>query len=388
LGSHSGQYVQSRHAHEFPEGARQAGEGGSGPVPPGGNDPIGEADRRAAHIAIFQKLIEGQPEQVALLDADWNIVTVNPAWANTAKLRGFDELQPGHNYLHVLEHVLEINPVEARDSAGPVVKALHEMQQGKRTSFRHVYSGVGPRAGMEFQIRIALVELGGKTYATVTRHDVTELVQLRRLRQGFSTSLIKTQEEERRRMGRELHDSTMQQLCALGLALGQLRHTALPADAVRLVYEIEEFLVEAQRELRSIAYLAHPPQLDQMTLGEAMRLLVEGFGGRAELETTFEIDGESDVAWPNARVALYRVVQEALSNVHRHAKATRLSVRLVSRKSHLHVVVADDGRGIPAEVRQGVGLLGMRARLAELGGRLSIRKLSPGTAIVGSLKRG
>nr|WP_275950742.1 ATP-binding protein [Croceibacterium selenioxidans] len=188
-------------------------------------------------------------------------------------------------------------------------------------------------------------------------------------------------------MGREIHDSTMQQLSALGLAVSQLKRTRLPGESLALVDDIEELLFDAQRELRSIAYLAHPPQLSRMDLSEAVRTLVEGFGRRAGLITSFEVEGETDVQWQNARVAIYRVLQEALSNVHRHAHATQLSVRLIGRKSMIHLIVADNGRGMPVDVSPGVGLLGMRARLAELGGRLIVRKLSPGTAVIGSVQR-
>jgi signal transduction histidine kinase len=335
-------------------------------------------------IDVFEKLVNGLPDQIALLDVRWNIIASNDAWTDYCAAHGFEVFQVGHNYLEELERLNE-EKREAARATDAVIAAIKEFEHGRPSMYRHVYSG--PKDGQETQIRIASMEIGGRKYFTVTRIDVTELVQLRRLRQGFSTSLIHTQEEERRRMGREIHDSTMQQLSALGLAVSQLKRTRLPGEAFALVDDIEELLFDAQRELRSIAYLAHPPQLSRMELSDAMRTLVEGFGRRAGLMTSFEAEGETDMQWQNARVAIYRVLQEALSNVHRHAHATQLSVRLIGRKSMIHLIVADNGRGMPADVSPGVGLLGMRARLAELGGRLIMRPLSPGTAVIGSVQR-
>jgi signal transduction histidine kinase len=229
------------------------------------------------------------------------------------------------------------------------------------------------------------MELGGARFATVTRYDVSELAELRKLREDFNSILIKTQDEERRRMARELHDSTMQLLVGLGFAVGQLKRTGLQGDAPRLVADIEGILAETQRELRTISYLAHPPQLDRAKMADALGLLVAGFGRRTGLAASFEMEGLSPDLRLASQMAIYRVVQEALANIHRHARATACSVRLVARRGMLHVIVTDNGQGISSNSQPGVGLLGMRSRLDELGGRLTVRSLSPGTAIVASV---
>jgi signal transduction histidine kinase len=371
---HSGQLKRGR----LPSAARPA--------------PLKEQDMRAMQIDIFQKLINGLPEQIALLDSKWTVIAVNTAWANAARLDGLDELQPGFNYRRALEQVLKQSadgmPCASGSSAGVVgaiVAAMREIDQGKRTSFRHVYSGEAELAGREFHFQIAQMELGGKTYSTVTRFDVTEQEELRKLREDFSTVLIKTQDEERRRMGREIHDSTMQLLVGVGLAVGQLKRNGLHGEAPRLVADIEGMLYEAQRELRTLSYLAHPPQLDRVGLTDALEQLVGGFSRRAELKSSFEIVGGPPNLALRVQMAIYRVVQEALANVHRHARATELAVRLVARGRTLHVLIVDNGRGIPVNINPGVGLLGMRSRLDELAGRLTVRNISPGTVIIASL---
>jgi signal transduction histidine kinase len=352
---------------------------------------------RAVQIDIFQKLIDGLPEQIALLDAKWNVLAVNGAWAETARINGFDELQPGSNYRRALEQMLRQLKIDSPDTPravpcaiAAIVAALQEIDAGKRTSFRYVHRGEGKgdaadAGGREFHVRIALMELGGSTFATVTRYDVTELAELRKLREDFGAALIKTQDEERRRMGREIHDSTMQLLVGLGLAVGQLKRTGLQGDGPRLVVDIEGILYEAQRELRTLSYLAHPPQLDRMGLSDALDMLVAGFGRRAGLAMSFERVGSALGLRLHAQMSLYRVVQEALSNIHRHARATAFSVRLVARRKMVHVLVTDNGRGISSDIHPGVGLMGMRSRLDELGGRLTVRNLRPGTVIVATV---
>jgi len=139
------------------------------------------------------------------------------------------------------------------------------------------------------------------------------------------------------------------------------------------------------QEIRSIAYLIHPPVLGELTLPEALQALVEGFGRRTGFGVQFELVGEPQVCCPAAEGAIYRVVQEALSNVRRHAKAKHATVRLSRGTAVTHVIIADDGVGLPATIKAGVGLAGMRSRLSELGGRLSIRSQSSGTTVIASI---
>lgn len=329
----------------------------------------------------FQKMIDGLPEQIALLDEDWKILLVNDAWTKTAALYGFHALGPGANYLRFCRD----RALEGHQSAGKVAAGITDMATGRRDSFQMVYSGADRWAGHEFQLCVNRLEVDGRRLATVTRYDVTELVRLRRLREIFSTSLIQGQNDERRRMAREIHDSTMQLLASIGLALGQLKRTPELDNSSLIVTEIEELLAETQREIRSISYLAHPPALQELGLTKAIETLVTGYCRRTGLNLTFRTDFDVPPVWKTAEMALYRVVQESLSNVHRHAHATEAAIGLFARKSMIHAVIVDNGSGFSPSVSPGVGLLGMRERLQELGGRLAIRARHPGTAIIASL---
>ena len=340
-----------------------------------------QAETPQGFLDTFQTMIDGLPEQIALLDEQWKILLVNDAWTRTAALYGFHALGPGANYLRFCRD----RAVEGHQSAGKVAAGISDMMMGHRDSFQMVYSGSDRWEGHEFQLRVHRLEVNGRRLATVTRHDVTELVRLRRLREIFSSSLIQGQTDERRRMAREIHDSTMQLLASIGLALGQLKRTHEVDHSSFIVSEIEELLAETQREIRSISYLAHPPALQELGLTKAIETLVAGYCRRTGLNLSFRTDTEVPPMWKTAEMALYRVVQESLSNVHRHAHATEAAIGLFVRRSMIHAVIVDNGTGFSRAIDPGVGLLGMRERVEELGGRLAIRARHPGTAIIASL---
>jgi len=201
-------------------------------------------------------------------------------------------------------------------------------------------------------------------------------------------SLAQSQAIERQRLTRELHDSTSQLLVAAQLMAGRLKRTLSDRNALVIVDELQDLVTEIQQEIRSISYLSQPPALEKLSFTEAVRRLVEGFGQRSGLIVSMHVDGGHATDWPETGAVLYRIVQEALANILRHAHATTASVSVIARQSMTHVVIRDDGRGISPAAEPGVGLSGMRARLAELGGRLTVRSVSPGTAIIASLANG
>jgi signal transduction histidine kinase len=136
--------------------------------------------------------------------------------------------------------------------------------------------------------------------------------------------------------------------------------------------------------LRTISYLAHAPLVTEIGLSRALRQLAGGFGRRTGLNIAMNLDDELFLP-PATEIAIYRTVQEALSNVHRHAQATEVTVSVLQRRSFLHVVVADNGIGMPAKVKRGVGLSSMHNRIEELGGRLLVSSAKPGTVLIASV---
>ena len=332
-------------------------------------------------IDVFQKLIEALPEQIALVDEHWVILAVNTAWTKTAALYGYETLRPGSNYAAFCEEKVK----EGHEAARPAVEGIRKIDAGLRTSFHYLYDGNDRWEGFTFRLAIKRLSIAGQTFATITRYDVTELVKLRRLHEAHGGSLLENQGQERRRIARELHDSTQQMLVSVAFGLGHLKRVGGSEIANTAIDELQHLINDVQREIRSIAYIAHPPVLENLGLRRALEELVTGYGRRIGLATAFHSEGEEAPAWPAAETAIYRVVQEALSNVHRHARATRVDVRLFRRRSMIHASIVDDGIGMPSIISTGVGVPGMKARLTELGGRLRIRSHPRGTVIVASV---
>ncbi|HEX4799805.1 MAG TPA: histidine kinase [Sphingomicrobium sp.] len=331
-------------------------------------------------------LVQGFSEEVAIVDADWTIIAVNDAWQQMVRVAGYPELVCGTNYRDFLTTFAS----KRHSPAIAVLNGVHEIDAGRREKFQLTYDGVNEWEGRTIELRVNRVHIDGRALATIARQDVTAAVELRRLQEQFSAAVLESQAEERRRFGRELHDSTAQLLTAAKLVVGTLLQRSATSDSLALLEELKELMSEAQQEVRSVSYLAHPPALQKMSFVPALKTLVKGFGDRSGLEASFQKKGRAVRLSRTVSSALYRIAQESLANVHRHAKATCVQVSVIFRKSMVHLVVADDGIGISNQTlagagRAGVGLMGMQSRLAEIGGRLRLRRLGCGTMVCASM---
>ena len=200
------------------------------------------------------------------------------------------------------------------------------------------------------------------------------------------------QDEERQQIARELHDSTMQHLAAMGLNMMSLKARAASDAKMRMLcQDIEGSLDEASRELRTFTYLLHPPELEMDGLRSTLRRFVEGFAARTGHKITLNIGRIGDELPLAVQRSLLRVVQEALANVHRHASASHVSVTLKRIADQIHLVVSDDGKGMESIAthkfgiapRKGLGITSMTTRLRQLGGDLAIRTDARGTTLHG-----
>jgi signal transduction histidine kinase len=351
----------------------------------GNGELLEHADSSALAIAL-QHLIDDLPEEVALIDEGCTIIAVNRAWTEAMRLYGYTDVAPGDDYRRICEK----NAAEGYEPAIRASAALEEVVAGARDFWHINFHGRGRWSNHEYELSFHRVTVGSRSFITIRRFEVTEIFELRRLKEDFTKSLIEGQAVERQRLGRELHDSTAQVLTALGLALGRLKRESRSTEWLDIVGELQELLAEAQREIRSVTYLAFPPALKKMSLVDTLRTLAEGFGKRTGIAVSFDVHGEVVRLSDFAEIALYRIVQEALSNVYRHAHAARAGVALWFNEAVTHLVISDDGVGISNDALAdrglpGVGLTGMRSRLVELGGRLSVRRLAPGTQIIASI---
>jgi two-component system NarL family sensor kinase len=226
---------------------------------------------------------------------------------------------------------------------------------------------------------------------------IDELRRAERTTRDLNASLVRAQDEERRRIARDLHDSTGQNLIAATLIAGRIEH-ALPASARPAFLQLEDMLQQSIREIRTVSYLLHPPLLDEAGLGLAVRNFVEGFSERSRITVDLELPPDLQRLSAEAELALFRVVQEALTNVSRHSGSATAIIRLarepVAGREMVVLTVQDSGRGMPnlAGVRRrwtgtsrapgtGVGLAGMRERLQQVGGRLEIQSAIGRTVI-------
>ena len=361
------------------------GWAGNGLGPPSPASRVASPEYLAALAEPLQQLIDDLPEQIALVDEDCVIFAANRAWKEAVEERGYLEALPGHNY----RDFCASKAAQGYEPAVEALAAIDDIWAGRRSFWQFIYNGRENWRGREYQISFHRIWFGGRSFISVTRFDLTEILELRRAQTDLTASLVEGQAIERQRMGRELHDSATQPLAAIGLVLARLKLRSPGSETLAMVDEMQELLAEVHREIRSISYLAHPPSLKKLGLPHAVKLLVEGFGRRTGLEASFDIVGDPGSLSEAAETAIYRLAQEGMSNVHRHARATRMRLLLCFRQSATHFIVADDGIGISREtlagVECGVGLASMRERLSEVGGRLSMRALSPGTAIIASV---
>lgn len=206
---------------------------------------------------------------------------------------------------------------------------------------------------------------------------------LRRL----SAHILELQDAERRRIARELHDSLGQYLAVLKLNIEMLRQN--PAGD-ELWKESENLMERCISEMRTLSYLLHPPMIDEAGLASAARWYIDGFGERSGTKVSLDAKEEMGRLPAQMELALFRILQEALTNAHRHAKASHVAVRIARAKDEVLLEITDNGCGMPPEVLRrfvesgsgtGVGLTGMCERVRELGGQLDVDSNGAGTSL-------
>jgi signal transduction histidine kinase len=207
-----------------------------------------------------------------------------------------------------------------------------------------------------------------------TRGRYRDLAHSRHELERLSSRLVDVQEAERRSISRELHDEVGQSLGALLVDLGSLS-TNLPEDPIRIKERLDNMKSIAERTVgavRDIALLLRPSMLDDLGLVAALEWQGREVSRRSEMEVTVESENVSEALPDEFKICVYRLVQEALNNAVRHARARNAKVRVVQHRSRIAVEVGDDGRGFQPERARGLGILGMEERIKRLGGTLTV----------------
>jgi PAS domain S-box-containing protein len=340
-------------------------------------------ERKRAEAALreseerLRAIVENEPECVKVVARDGRLLEMNPA--------GLAMLEAGS--------LTEVQQVALVDFIAP------EHRDHFRKLHQRVLRGEGGR--LEFQVTglrgtrrwlethaVPLRDAAGGIYALlgVTR-DITDRKRAEAERQGLITQLLESEDAERRRIARELHDSTAQHLAAIKLNLTQLRaaNGPTPAAETQWLADSLKLVEQSVQEIRTLTFWLHPPLLDELGLAGAVRDYAAGFGQRSGLSVSADVTGYAGRLPPTIELALFRVVQESLANAHRHSGGDHAAIRLERDAEEVRLEIQDNGRGLTKGVRPGVGLAGMRERLRQLGGRLEIESDAEGTTVLASV---
>jgi PAS domain S-box-containing protein len=225
-----------------------------------------------------------------------------------------------------------------------------------------------------------------------TCRDITERVRAEEELRRLSGQLLRLQDEERRRIARDLHDSTGQDLVALATTLSQI-HASIPSSGRKLrklASQCQALADQCIRDVRTLSYLLHPPMLDEAGLEDAIRHYAGGFTERTGIELELEISPRLGRMKPHVELALFRVVQESLTNIQRHSGSPKATIRIERGPGKFTLEISDKGSGISGSMRRrngkmsfglGVGIPSMHERVALIGGQLDIESSSSGTTV-------
>jgi PAS domain S-box-containing protein len=263
-------------------------------------------------------------------------------------------------------------------------------------------AGSGPRV-RTIRLSLSPVREQGIHTICVVATELTALIETNEalrvselsLRQ-LSARLLRLQDEERRRIARDLHDTTGQKIAVLSMTLDRLIKMVDPnkTDVTDAIVESRSVVTKVGEEIRTLSYLLHPPLLDECGLASAVGWYIEGFTKRSGIHVEVNVDDDLPRLPTDAETALFRVVQESLTNVHRYSGSSRAEIRISQIGNNVNLEVVDHGKGLRAAAAEvtpsttpslGVGIPGMRERIRQLGGQLDVEFRLDGTRVRASL---
>lgn len=337
---------------------------------------------------VLQSAIDALSAHIAVLDEDARIVAVNESWRRFGRENGFHDPNFG-----IGDEYLRHCDVMSDAEGAAIAQGIRGVLREGRDHFHAIYACDSPIEKRWFQLRVTSFEESGHRRLVVSHEDVTEVKRAEQSLRHLAARILESQEHERRRIARELHDSAAQSVFAITLNIARLQTLleGAPAATQRLLSESLALARQGLQEIRTISYLLHPPLLEGIGLVPALRSYVEGFSQRSGIQVDLTISPQIERLSADAENALFRMVQETLTNIHRHAQTQTASIELKREGDDVVLEVRDQGRGIPGageaaiETSFGVGLSAMRERMGELGGRLDISSTQSGTVLIATI---
>lgn len=230
--------------------------------------------------------------------------------------------------------------------------------------------------------------------ASTIARDIGERQRAEKVLKGAELSgrLLQMQDQERRRIARELHDGLGQLLAAISMNAGQVmkEKAKLSPATARCVEENSCLVEQALAEIRTLSYLLHPPMLDELGLSSALKSYAAGFAERSKINMDLELNSDLGQLPKDHELCLFRIAQECLTNVHRHSGSPKATVRLARTPSGIELEIKDEGRGLDEDIQAriasgesvGVGFRGMQERVRQIGGTLTVQSDGHGTSVI------
>jgi signal transduction histidine kinase len=306
--------------------------------------------------------------------------------------QAFPELE-GQSFNKILDHVYQTGePFAAKEYK------LRLVRQGKQEIIYASFS-CHPMRSVEGGVEGVLIHAVDETGQVLARTQLearveertAELTEAEQRLRVLSNRLMRAQDDERRRVARELHDSAGQTLAALKMQLVPLEQgvTKHSSELGKLASNGIDLVDDLSKELRTMSYLLHPPLLDEAGLPSALRWYVEGFSERSGIQVTLAVDPELPSLPEEVETTIFRIVQEYMTNIHRNSGSKSASLRILHNATDTRVEIQDKGRGIEQNgapkrtaMRLGVGIQGMQERVRQLHGQLDIQSGKAGTTVV------
>jgi two-component system NarL family sensor kinase len=326
-------------------------------------------------FSLHESILDTVTANVAILNDEGEIIAVNDAWMQFVE---FNELSV-ENYGIGLDYISFCESLNAPD-ASEARQGVRDLLAGEPGPLRYEYQIGLTNGPIWIRMTATRISRDDRTLVLLTHEDITIQRHTQAALGRATAALLHAEDDERRRIARELHDGTAQYLTGAKLMLGSMK---VEGRAEKVRTEVEALLAHALEEIRSLSYVLHPPALEEMGLGPAIRQMAEGFARRTGLTLQINIADDFPKMARTIEVALYRVAQEALANVHRHSGSPRATIVLRQAGEMVLLSIRDYGVGLPKNDTPtiGVGLAGMRLRLEFVSGHISLTSAQPGVLV-------